>query len=117
MDRDDVDPLQHNRRFCVAPMLDQTDRHCRYAHRLLVGPSALLYTPMIHADAVVFGNRQALLAFAPEERPLALQLGGSDAGRLAEAARIADEYGYDEINLNVGCPSSRVQVRLATQCE
>ncbi|HEX5961849.1 MAG TPA: tRNA dihydrouridine(20/20a) synthase DusA [Rhodanobacteraceae bacterium] len=95
-------------RLCVAPMLDWTDRHCRYFHRLL-GPHARLYTEMVTAAALVHGQRAHLLAHAPEEHPLALQLGGSDPGELAMAARWGEAAGYDEINLNVGCPSDRVQ--------
>jgi tRNA-dihydrouridine synthase A len=89
-------------------MMDWTDRHCRFFHRLLTR-RAVLYTEMITAEAVIHGNRQRLLAFNPEEHPLALQLGGSDPERLAEAAVIGAGFGYDEINLNVGCPSDRVQ--------
>ena len=95
-------------RFCVAPMMDWTDRHCRVFHRILTR-RARLYTEMVTADAVVFGPRERLIGFDAFERPLALQLGGSDPARLAEAARIAAEWGYDEINLNCGCPSDRVQ--------
>jgi tRNA-dihydrouridine synthase A len=89
-------------------MMDWTDRHCRFFHRGLTR-RALLYTEMITAEAVLRGDRARLLGFDPEEHPVALQLGGSEAGRLAEAARIGAELGYDEINLNVGCPSDRVQ--------
>jgi tRNA-dihydrouridine synthase A len=89
-------------------MMDWTDRHCRFFHRLLTA-HALLYTEMVTAEAVLHGDRDRLLAFSPEEHPVALQLGGSDPGRLAEAAAIGADYGYDEINLNVGCPSDRVQ--------
>lgn len=89
-------------------MLDWTDRHCRFFHRQLSG-RALLYTEMAVADAVVFGNRTRLLGFDDTEHPVALQLGGSDPARLGEAARIGADFGYDEINLNVGCPSDRVQ--------
>jgi len=92
----------------VAPMMDWTDRHCRYFMRL-ISRHVLLYTEMITADAVVFGDRDRLLAYNPEEHPLALQLGGCDPARLVEAARVATDFGYDEINLNVGCPSDRVQ--------
>ena len=95
-------------RFSVAPMMDWTDRHCRVFHRLLA-PHARLYTEMVHAQAVRLGDRERLLGFAPVEHPLALQLGGSEPAQLAEAARIGEEWGYDEINLNVGCPSDRVQ--------
>ena len=97
-----------DRRLCVAPMMDWTDRHCRVLHRRLA-PHALLYTEMVHANAVVLGDRARLLAYSPEERPLALQLGGSEPTVLAQAARIGVDEGYDEINLNCGCPSERVQ--------
>ncbi len=95
-------------RFCVAPLMDGTDRFCRFFHRLLTR-RARLYTEMIVAEAVIRGDRERLLAFEPVEHPVALQLGGSDARALKEAARIGEEFGYDEINLNVGCPSDRVQ--------
>ncbi|MFN3743341.1 MAG: tRNA dihydrouridine(20/20a) synthase DusA [Hyphomicrobiaceae bacterium] len=96
-------------RFCVAPMMDWTDRHCRYVHRLL-SARARLYTEMLTVPAVLHGKRAQLLGFDPREHPVALQLGGSDPAGLAEAARIGESWGYDEINLNVGCPSERVQV-------
>jgi tRNA-dihydrouridine synthase A len=89
-------------------MMDWTDRHCRFFHRLLTA-RARLYTEMVTAEAVLHGDRDRLLAFSPQEHPVALQLGGSDPSRLAEAAAIGAGYGYDEINLNVGCPSDRVQ--------
>lgn len=92
----------------VAPMMDWTDRHCRYFLRLL-SPHARLYTEMVTAAAVVHGDRQRLLQHDPAEHPLALQLGGSNAGWMTEAAVAAAEYHYDEININVGCPSDRVQ--------
>jgi tRNA-dihydrouridine synthase A len=95
-------------KFCVAPMMEWTDRHCRVLHRLLTR-HALLYTEMVTAEAVIRGDRVRLLGFDAQEHPLALQLGGSDPQRLAEAARIGADIGYDEINLNVGCPSDRVQ--------
>ena len=95
-------------RLCVAPMMDWTDRHCRVFHRLLA-PHARLYTEMVHAQAVRLGDRERLLGFDPVEHPVALQLGGSEPVMLAEAARIGAHWGYDEINLNVGCPSDRVQ--------
>ncbi len=94
--------------FAVAPMMDWTDRHCRFLHRLM-SARALLYTEMVVADAAIHGDRERLLGFDPSEHPVALQLGGSDPGKLAEAARIGAGFGYDEINLNVGCPSDRVQ--------
>src|SRR6478609_2214223 len=99
---------QVDRRVSVAPMMDWTDRHCRFFLRLF-SPSVLLYTEMIHAAAVVRGARSRLLAFSAEEQPLAIQLGGSDPAQLAEAARIAVDLGYSEINLNCGCPSDKVQ--------
>lgn len=92
----------------VAPMMDWTDTHCRSFHRILA-PHALLYTEMVHAQAVIHGDRDRLLGFDQGEHPLALQLGGSDPLQLAEASRIGEQWGYDEINLNVGCPSDRVQ--------
>lgn len=92
----------------VAPMMDWTDRHCRFFHRRLTR-RALLYTEMVVADAAIHGDRQRLLGFDEIEHPLALQLGGSEPAKLVEAARIGEGFGYDEINLNVGCPSDRVQ--------
>lgn len=92
----------------VAPMMEWTDRHCRYFLRLL-SRRALLYTEMVTAQAVLHGDRNRLLGFDPAEAPLALQLGGSDPAMLAQAALAGAHYGYDEINLNVGCPSDRVQ--------
>jgi len=89
-------------------MMDWTDRHCRFFHRLLTR-RALLYTEMVTAEAVLHGSRERLLGYSPQEHPVALQLGGSDPGKLAEAAAIGASFGYDEINLNVGCPSDRVQ--------
>jgi tRNA-dihydrouridine synthase A len=89
-------------------MMDWTDRHCRFFHRQLTR-CALLYTEMVVADAVIHGQRERLLGFDAVEHPVALQLGGSDPAKLADAARIGAEFGYDEINLNVGCPSDRVQ--------
>ncbi|WP_293676368.1 tRNA dihydrouridine(20/20a) synthase DusA [uncultured Phenylobacterium sp.] len=95
-------------RLSVAPMMDWTDRHCRVLHRMLTR-RALLYTEMLTTGAVLHGDRARLLAFSPQEHPVALQLGGSDAADLVAAARIGEAEGYDEINLNVGCPSDRVQ--------
>ena len=95
-------------RLSVAPMMDWTDRHCRAFHRAL-SARALLYTEMVTAPAVIHGDRERLLGFDAVEHPVALQLGGSDPAQLAEAARIGAAMGYDEINLNVGCPSDRVQ--------
>jgi tRNA-dihydrouridine synthase A len=92
----------------VAPMMDWTDRHCRFFHRLL-SPGALLYTEMVTAAAIVHGDRERLLAYNPAEHPVALQLGGSAPALMTEAARHVEEAGFDEININVGCPSERVQ--------
>ncbi len=100
-------PLASPWRLCVAPMMDWTDRHCRYFHRLL-SPHARLYSEMLTAAAVVHGDRKRLLDFDPVEHPVALQLGGNDPGQLADAAAFGAAAGYDEINLNVGCPSARV---------
>ncbi len=94
--------------FSVAPMMDWTDRHDRYFLRLIT-KHAWLYSEMVTADAVIHGDREKLLGFDAAEHSVALQLGGSDPARLAEASRIGADYGYDEINLNVGCPSDRVQ--------
>lgn len=95
-------------RLSVAPMMDWTDSHCRVFHRLLA-PHARLYTEMVHANAVLQGDRARLLARDPVENPVALQLGGSDPGLLAGAAQVGQAHGFDEVNLNVGCPSDRVQ--------
>ncbi|WP_371345442.1 tRNA dihydrouridine(20/20a) synthase DusA [Ancylobacter sp. IITR112] len=95
-------------RFAVAPMMDWTDRHCRAFHRAL-SARALLYTEMVTANAVIFGDRERLLGYSPQKHPVAVQLGGSDPEALAKAATICADWGYDEINLNVGCPSDRVQ--------
>ena len=95
-------------RFSIAPMMEWTDRHCRFLHRRLTR-HALLYTEMVTAEAIIRGDRARLLKFDSAEHPVALQLGGSEPQRLAEAARIGADMGYDEINLNVGCPSDRVQ--------
>lgn len=95
-------------RLCVAPMIDVTDRHCRYFHRLLA-PQARLYTEMITTGALLHGNVARHLDFDPAEEPVALQLGGSEPEALAESARLGQQWGYNEINLNCGCPSERVQ--------
>ncbi|WP_376696334.1 tRNA dihydrouridine(20/20a) synthase DusA [Wenzhouxiangella sp. EGI_FJ10305] len=100
--------MLHPDTLSVAPMMDWTDRHCRYFHRLLA-PRALLYTEMVTTGAVIHGDRERLLGFDPAEHPVALQLGGSDPDELSRAAHIGAGFGYDEINLNVGCPSDRVQ--------
>lgn len=101
-------PLWSAARLSVAPMMDWTDRHCRYFHRQMSG-RALFYTEMVTAQAILHGPRDRLLDHDAAEHPLALQLGGSDPAQLAEAVRLAAPYGYDEINLNVGCPSDRVK--------
>src|ERR1700691_2057676 len=95
-------------RFCVAPMMEWTDRHCRFFHRLLTR-RALLYTEMLTTGAVLHGDRARLLGYDAAEHPVALQLGGSDPRALAQCARIGADLGFDEINLNAGCPSDRVQ--------
>lgn len=95
-------------RLCVAPMIDVTDRHCRYFHRLLA-PRARLYTEMITTGALLYGNVARHLDFDEAEHPVALQLGGSEPDALAQSARLGEQWGYDEINLNCGCPSERVQ--------
>jgi tRNA-dihydrouridine synthase A len=95
-------------RFCIAPMMEWTDRHCRFFHRLLTR-RVRIYTEMITTAAVLHGDRARLLAYDAAEHPLALQLGGCDPSKLAQCAHIAAELGYDEVNLNVGCPSDRVQ--------
>ena len=101
-------PLWTHARLSVAPMMDWTDRHCRFFHRQMTR-QALLYTEMITAQAIVHGPRDRLLGYDATEQPVALQLGGSDPALLAEAVRLAAPYGYAEFNLNVGCPSDRVK--------
>jgi tRNA-dihydrouridine synthase A len=104
-------PLSHtalDRRLCVAPMMDWTDRHCRVFHRY-IAPDALLFTEMVTAEAVLHGDLDRLLGHDPVEHPLVLQLGGSHPDRLAAAVKRAADWGFAEINLNVGCPSDRVQ--------
>ncbi|MGB5086041.1 MAG: tRNA dihydrouridine(20/20a) synthase DusA, partial [Methylocystis silviterrae] len=98
----------HDIRFSVAPMMDWTDRHCRYFHRLL-SRRARLYTEMLTTGAVIHGDRARLMAFDPFEQPVAMQLGGAEPAALAKAASIVEQFGYAEVNLNVGCPSDRVQ--------
>src|SRR5438105_7919301 len=107
-EKTEITVQDRSHRFCVAPMMEWTDRHCRFFHRLLTR-HARLYTEMLGTGAVIHGDRRRLLGFDPAERPLAVQLGGSDPRALAQAARICADLGYDEINLNVGCPSDRVQ--------
>ena len=104
----DIYSFATHRKLSVAPMMDWTDRHCRYFHRLLT-KNTLLYTEMINAGAVVHGDVPRHLRFNTEEHPLALQLGGSEPDKLAQAAKIAEAWGYDEVNINCGCPSERVQ--------
>jgi tRNA-dihydrouridine synthase A len=100
--------INQSHRFAVAPMMDWTDRHCRVFHRLMTR-RALLYTEMLTTGAIIHGDRQRLLGYDASEHPVALQLGGSDPQALAEAAKIGADFGYDEININVGCPSDRVK--------
>src|SRR6201746_2131381 len=95
-------------RFSIAPMMDWTDRHCRVFHRLMTR-RAKLYTEMLTTGAIIHGDRARLLGFDASEHPVALQLGGSNPGDLATSAKIGEDFGYDEVNLNVGCPSDRVQ--------
>ena len=97
-----------DRKFCIAPMMDRSDRHSRYFLRLF-SKNILLYTEMITAAAIIHGDRDYLLGFSQQEHPIAVQLGGSDPEELHQAAKICADYGYDEINLNCGCPSDRVQ--------
>jgi tRNA-dihydrouridine synthase A len=104
----DIYSFATHRKLSVAPMMDWTDRHCRYFHRLLT-KNTLLYTEMINAGAIVHGDVPRHLRFNTEEHPVALQLGGSEPDKLAQAAKIAEEWGYDEVNINCGCPSERVQ--------
>jgi tRNA-dihydrouridine synthase A len=102
----EINMLTH--RFAVAPMMDWTDRHCRVFHRLMTR-RARLYTEMLTTGAIIHGDRKRLLGFDASEHPVALQLGGSEPQHLATAAKIGEDFGYDEINLNVGCPSDRVR--------
>mgnify|MGYP002472077915 CR=1 FL=1 len=95
-------------KFCVAPMLDWTDRHCRYFHRQL-SRDVRLYTEMVTTGALIYGDRPRHLDFNKEEHPVALQLGGSDPKDMAACAKLAQDWGYDEVNINCGCPSERVQ--------
>src|SRR5215467_5858573 len=95
-------------RFCIAPMMEWTDRHCRYFHRPLTRHT-LLYTERLTTGAVLRGDRARLLRFDPSEHPVAVQLGGCDPQQLSQSAKVGEDFGYDEINLNVGCPSDRVQ--------
>ena len=108
-------PTQANRLFSIAPMMDWSDHHCRYFWRLLTKES-LLYTEMVTTGALIRGDRERFLDFNPEEHPVALQLGGSDPADLARCAKWAQEWGYDEVNLNCGCPSDRVQSGMFGAC-
>ncbi|KZX58904.1 tRNA dihydrouridine synthase DusA [Halioglobus sp. HI00S01] len=108
-------PTKLNRRFSIAPMLDWSDRHCRFFWRQLTR-QALLYTEMVTTGALLHGDRDRFLNFNAEEHPVALQLGGSDAVDLARCAKWAQEWGYDEVNLNCGCPSDRVQSGMFGAC-
>lgn len=100
--------MPNNPQFIVAPMMDWTDKHCRYFHRL-ISKKTKLYTEMISTDALLYGDRKRLLDYHQSEHPIVLQVGGSDPKKLAQAAKIAKDWGYDEVNINVGCPSNRVQ--------
>ena len=100
--------MSYPHKFSVAPMMDWTDRHCRYFHRLLSN-KAQLYTEMITDQAIIHGDKQRLLDYSDQEHPIAIQLGGSNPTSMAAAAKVAEDWGYDEININVGCPSDRVQ--------
>ncbi len=97
-----------DRTFCVAPMLDWSDKHCRYFHRI-ISEYAVLYTEMVTTGALINGDRQRHLGFNQQEHPVVLQLGGSSVQDLVDCSKMAEDYGYDEVNLNVGCPSGRVQ--------
>lgn len=104
-----------DRTLCVAPMMDWTDRHCRHFHRQ-ISRSAMLYTEMVTTGALIYGDKERHLAFNQSEHPLALQLGGSNPEELALCAKMAEDYGYDEVNLNIGCPSDRVQNNMIGAC-
>lgn len=110
-----VNPPKPDRRFCVAPMMDWTDRHCRYFHRQLTN-NAVLYTEMVTTGALIHADPHRFLPFNPEEQPVALQLGGSNPDELARCAKMAEAFGYCEVNLNVGCPSDRVQNNMIGAC-
>ncbi|MDI3324436.1 tRNA dihydrouridine(20/20a) synthase DusA [Pontibacterium granulatum] len=104
-----------NRRFCVAPMMDWTDRHCRYFHRL-ISHNAVLYTEMVTTGALIHADEARFLQFDPKEQPVALQLGGSNPDELTTCTKMAEDWGYNEVNLNVGCPSDRVQNNMIGAC-
>ena len=102
-------------RFSVAPMMDWTDRHCRHFHRIISG-NTLLYTEMVTTGALIYGDKDRHLKYNDTEHPISLQLGGSNPDELALCAKMAEDYGYDEVNLNVGCPSDRVQNNMIGAC-
>jgi len=104
-----------NRKISVAPMMDCTDRHDRYFLRLM-SKNVLLYTEMVATKSAIYGDRKKILSYSPEEKPLALQVGGSDTEELSEVAKIAEDMGYDEININLGCPSKKVQKNMFGAC-
>jgi tRNA-dihydrouridine synthase A len=104
----DQESIEKRPQISVAPMMDWTDRHCRYFHRL-ISPNALLYTEMVTTGALIHGDTERFLRFHEAEHPIALQLGGSDTTDLAQCSKLAQDHGYDEVNLNCGCPSDRVQ--------
>jgi tRNA-dihydrouridine synthase A len=108
IEKSEIAAQSRSPRFCIAPMMEWTDRHCRFFHRRLTR-RALLYTEMLTTGALLHGDRARLLRYDPAEHPLAVQVGGADPRALAQCAAIAADFGYDEINLNVGCPSDRVQ--------
>lgn len=110
-----MSPAGPSRRFCIAPMMDWSDTHCRVFWRLL-SRNALLYSEMVTTGALIHGDRARFLDYDQTEHPLALQLGGSDPAALAECARMAEDWGYDEVNLNCGCPSDRVQNGMIGAC-
>jgi len=103
------------RAFCVAPMMDWSDKHCRYLWRL-ISRNALLYTEMVTTGALIHGDKNRFLDYNPAENPVALQLGGSNPAELAQCAKMAQDWGYDEVNLNCGCPSDRVQQGMIGAC-
>ena len=114
-EKSDIADVYKARRFSVAPMMDWTDSHCRSFHRLM-SRHALLYTEMVTTGALIHGHRERFLRYTPDEHPVALQLGGSNPEALALCARMAEDHGYDEVNLNVGCPSDRVQNNMIGAC-
>jgi tRNA-dihydrouridine synthase A len=104
-----------NRKVSVAPMMDCTDRHDRFFLRLM-SKNVMLYSEMVATKSAIHGERKKILSYSPEEKPLALQVGGSDKNELAEVAKIAEDMGYDEININLGCPSKKVQKNMFGAC-